>query len=77
MRQYVELSMKHIGEPVEIDCEIELFENGITFHAYTVSVAHRDLFFYCNEGTLNYVVDVYSGIGSAVLHNMELDEEIV
>lgn len=47
---------------------------GNVWKAYEVSVSHRDLFFYCDKGTVTYLVDTYGDKHSAVLHDWYQDQ---
>jgi len=50
------------------------------WESYSVSVSNRDLVFYCTEGIIQYLVDIYNGKPVAVLHDYSIgeidDEEI-
>ena len=50
----VEFSTRFFGESEEYSCNITL-EGKHKAHA--VSISNRDLLFYCDDATLNYVVD--------------------
>lgn len=56
LKYYAQKSINSNGQK-EIECGITLQVEGEKFHAYTVSIAHQDLLFYCDKGTLNYLVD--------------------
>lgn len=58
-----------------LECDLTLTVDGIKYHAYEVSVAHQDLLFFTDKGTLNYVVDNYGGTPRVELFNIETDEE--
>jgi predicted GNAT family acetyltransferase len=51
----------------EYACSLELKIEGKTWNAYAVSVSNRDLLFYCNQGTVTYLVDTYGSRHTAEL----------
>lgn len=55
------------------ECNILLEVDGEKFRAYEVSVAHQDLLFFTEKGTVNYVVDNYSGRPVIELFSVERD----
>lgn len=65
---HMSVSLKH---DTTLECSLILDVTGDKFHAYEVSVANRDLLFFCNEGTANYVVDTYGDKVVVVLFNWE------
>ena len=73
---FVDMSVNWKGESKEFDCDIVLRddEEGIDCHAYTCSVSNRDLLFFCDNGTLNFLVDSYGGRNIAELFSADLDE---
>lgn len=54
-------------------CNIDLKEEGETFKAHEVSIAYRDLLFYCDKGVLNYDVNTFGDKTSLLLFNLERD----
>lgn len=38
---------------------LELSVNGQTWKAYGAEVSHRDILFYCDKGTVTFLVDSY------------------
>lgn len=54
-----------------LECNITLIVDGEKFHAYEVSIASRDLLFFCDKGTLNYLVDTYGDRIAIELFNVE------
>ena len=69
----VELVIDPNGDYDDLDCSINLRVDGVDYHAYGVSIAYRDLLFYTDKGTIQYLVDSYGDNHAAVLHNVELD----
>lgn len=69
----INLSLDHDGDSIELDCSLTLHVDGIDFHAYTVSLANRDLLFYCNEGTVTYMIDLYGDTARSELFDWTLD----
>ena len=66
-------SMAGDNESHELDCNITLSVNGEYWEAYSVSVSHRDLLFYTDQGTVTYLIDSYPHGDYAVLHDYERD----
>lgn len=58
----------------EHDCELELNVNGETWDAYSVSISHKDLLFYCEQGIATYVVDSYGDKHIAELYSWDKSE---
>ena len=58
LKYYAEMSIG-LNHSTSIECNLCLDVDGEKFHAYEVSVANRDLLFFCDKGTLNYLVDTY------------------
>jgi hypothetical protein len=58
-----------------IQCDLALEVDGDTFKAYEVSIANRDLLFYCDKGTANYVVDTYGDRVTVELFDWEKDSD--
>jgi hypothetical protein len=71
LQDVIEKSINWIGENQELDCNITLNEEGQTFQAYTVSIAHRDLLFYTDKGVLNYLIDKFGDKYSLSLFSIE------
>lgn len=57
LRQLIELSKKHEGENIELDCDITLNIDQDEYKAYSVSVTNRGLLFYCKNACLDYLID--------------------
>lgn len=57
--EIVEKSLNHKGENKYFDCNITLKFDGIKHLCHEVSICNRDLLFFSDKGTLNYVVDSY------------------
>lgn len=70
----VDLSVNYDGDNLEVDCSLTLNVKGIDLQAHACSVSNRDLLFYCNEGTVTYLVDVYNGTARAELYDWTLDD---
>ena len=66
-------SMTGDNESHELDCNITLSVNGEYWKAYSVSVSHRDLLFFTDQGTVTYLIDSYPHGDYAVLHDYERD----
>lgn len=73
--ELVELSLIHKGESFERICDIELTIAGGIFKAYSCSIAHRDLLFYCDKGTASYDVNTINGVTSALLVDWSIDSD--
>lgn len=69
----VELSVNHEDESIEVDCNIEIGVDDVEYKAYSVSIANRDLLFYTDKGTIQYLIDSYGDNHTAVLYNVELE----
>lgn len=69
----VELSVKHKGQNKYLPCDISLDVDGKTYNAYEVSIHTRDLLFFTDKGTLNYVVDSYGDRNTVEL--VSIDDE--
>lgn len=72
-KDLIELSVNHDEESIEVDCSINLEVDGIEYKAYGVSLAYRDLLFYTDKGTIQYLIDSYSDNHTAVLYDYDLD----
>ena len=59
MNEIIEISLELNGDTVICDVDMQLIEDGITYNVYQCSVSHRDLLFYSDKGTLNYLIDSY------------------
>lgn len=58
----------------EIDAQFEVEVEGKAWSCYTVSISHRDILCYCEEGTATFLVDSYGGQNRAELFDWEQDE---
>ena len=65
--EVIEISLTHSVENEYYDCEIDI--NG--HKAHEVSICNRDLLFFTDKGTLNYLVDSYGSRHSIELFNNE------
>ena len=54
---------------------VELEVEGKTLRPYTVAIANRDLLFFCDVGTVNYVVDTYAGKNWVELFDWSFGDE--
>ena len=50
---------------------LELEVDGDTWNAYGAEVSHRDILFFCKEGTATYVVDSYGDKNTVELFDWE------
>lgn len=74
-KDFVHLSVSHKGENEYHACNIQLKHDGKTYKAHEVSVAHRDLLFFTDSDTLNFVVDSYGDRHVAELFNVDNKED--
>lgn len=78
MRQldyYIEKSLSEKNTR-SLECDLTLRTDDTKYHAYEVSIAHRDLLFYTDKGTLNYVIDSYGDRHTAELYSIDSDEAV-
>jgi hypothetical protein len=61
---------KNLGEN---DCKIELELDGEKIQAYTVSIAYRELIFYCDGLTVSFDVNTIGGRHSILLFEINRD----
>jgi hypothetical protein len=61
---------KNLGEN---DCKIDLELDGEKIQAYTVSIAYRELLFYCDGLTVSFDVNTIGGRDSILLFEIERD----
>lgn len=54
---FVEKSIIHKGENKSYKCNLVLKVDGKKYQSHEVSICKRDLLFFTNKGTLNFVVD--------------------
>lgn len=74
--EIVDFSVKYTKENEEFSVEnVELVIEGKKFYPYTVSICNRDLLFYCEQGTINFVVDSYGDDHMAEAFDWDLDED--
>lgn len=73
MLALIQKARGHNAESEELDCDLTLSVNGEYWKAYAVSVAHRELLFCTDQGTVTYLIDSYSHGDYAVLHDYERD----
>jgi len=57
IQETINISLNHDGENEYFPCDLKLKEDKKIYKAYEVSICNRDLLFFTNKGTLNYVVD--------------------
>lgn len=75
LQEVAEFSVNYKGESKEFDCNINLIVDDVKYKAHSVSIAHRDLLFYCDKGCFNYVVDSYGDRHVVELFHSEVDDE--
>jgi hypothetical protein len=73
-KELVDMAANYDEESTELDCDLSITVDGDVYHAYAVSVAPRELLFYCDGATVEYVIDVYNGVPIAVLNDV-IEEE--
>lgn len=73
LKDLIELAVNHDEESIEVDCSINLDIDDVEYNAYSVSVSNRDLLFYTEKGTIQYLVDSYGDRHTAVLHDWDLE----
>ena len=69
INEIIEMSLFHSGENEYYKCSLKI--NG--HRAHEVSICNRDLLFFTDKGTLNYVVDTYGSRHTIDLVNEEID----
>lgn len=74
LKHYAEKSINIKQDHTE-SCDIALDVDGECFQAYEVSISYRDLLFFCDKGTINYLVDSYGDRVSIDLFNVSKDGE--
>ena len=57
------------------DCNFNIEAEEKTFKAHSVSICNRDLLFFTDRGTLNFVVDTIGFNNYAELISIDCDEE--
>jgi hypothetical protein len=70
----IDMATDYTGESTELDCNLSLSVDGDVYHAYAVSVAPRELLFYCDGATVEYVIDIYGDKSIAEVYNVCIDE---
>ena len=73
MLELIQKAKGYNAESEEIDCDITLSVNGEYWKACSVSVAHRELLFYTDQGAVTYLIDSYPHGDYAVLHDWDRD----
>ena len=58
----------------EFNVTIPIQVNNETWDAYAAAVSHRDILFYCKQGTATYLVDSYGDKNTVELFDWEEDE---
>lgn len=71
----IECAVNHDGDCYEIDVNLTLHEEGKNYSAYAVSIAHRELLFYCDNACLTYVIDSYGNSHTYELFSIEESED--
>jgi hypothetical protein len=72
--ELVDMATDYTGVSTELDCDLSLSVDKDIYHAYSVSVAPRELLFYCDGATVEYVIDIYGDKSIAVLNDVNIDE---
>ena len=70
INEIIEMSLSHSGENEYYKCSLKI--NG--HKAHEVSICNRDLLFFTDKGTLNYLVDSYGDRSYIDLVNEEIEE---
>lgn len=65
-KDLVEKAVK-ANKSTEVSCNLKLSVDGETWVAYSVSIANRDLLFFCEQGTATYLIDSYGDRHTAEL----------
>lgn len=73
LKDLIDLAVNYEGESIEVDCNITLEVDDVEYKAYSVSISNRDLLFYTDEGTIQYLVDSYGDNHTAVLYDWDLE----
>lgn len=73
LNYFAEKSLKHKGENKYYPCDIALKVDGHRLKAHEVSVCGRDLLFFCDKGTVSFVVDTYGDRHVIEMLDWELD----
>lgn len=60
----------------EEECSVTLTIDGKHHKAYAVTIGYRELLFYCDDLTANYDVNTFGGHHTALLFEVNPDEEI-
>jgi hypothetical protein len=74
--ELVEKSIKTVINqdwPCNEDLKVDVDGKLTIFKAYSCSVSNRDLLFFCDIGTVTYLVDMVGGKPYAVLYDYDLD----
>jgi hypothetical protein len=72
----IETCIEHAIEGTNLgenDCKIDLEIDGQKVSAYTVSIAHRELLFYCDGLTVSYDVNTIGDRHSIVIFDVTRD----
>ncbi len=73
LKDLIDLAVNYEGESIEVDCSINLEVDDVEYKAYSVSISNRDLLFYTEKGTIQYLVDSYGDNHTAVLYDWDLE----
>jgi len=69
MKALIEASLTGESNSFEIDLDITV--NGETWTAYEANVGHREILFFCKQGTATYFVDSYGARNTFELFDWE------
>jgi hypothetical protein len=59
----------------EMNAKFKIEVENKPWDVYAVSISHRDILCYCNEGTATFLVDTYGERNAAELFNWENENE--
>lgn len=74
-KEVVAFSTTYRQHAKTFDCNFTIEAEEKTFKAHSVSICNRDLLFFTDKGTLNYVVDTVGFNNYAELFSIDCDEE--
>ena len=74
-REVVAFSTTYRKNAKTFDCNFNIEAEEKTFKAHSVSICNRDLLFFTDKGTLNYLVDTIGFNDYAELIAIDCDEE--
>lgn len=73
LNELKEFSVEHEGDTVTVECNFSFTEDDENFKCYGAFVSHRDILLNCQEGTVNYLVDMMNGTWYLQCYSIELD----